>query len=507
MFHVNANLSFEKGVSVDFSEKWNFPADETVYSLVVENNLLYFTTGDKEGYPSTLYCLDVNTGNQVWKYSAAYIYFTISNDRIYIRQSVLYNPLSEGFLVCLDAFSGVELWKSDLNRQVNSMYVALDSNWLFVTAHSKVFALDATNGDIKWEYSAPKDTFFSVFACETYVGEFIISGNEQTDGSYSIKLYMFHATSGQKIWSEILSNRGGSLFSTASNNITDDKVLVSYTVSRADDGFCNLASLDAQNGTILWKYTPHGKTCSFAVADEIVYCSGSSGSVAAVNATTGDVIWNYNDNSHFGSVTIADKYLYVSSTTGVSCFSTVDGAKIWGYQASDYNADPTHGSLIADLSPTNPAFADGIVYFGWNGPQGWLDTTEHNFYALNSHTGAVLWKTSFSYSIIAAPVVVNNTLYLGCSGVTQRSPTWVGVGTVKALNLSYTSISNDTASIILVAGILVISLVAVIFVIRKRRNMNKKGYATTSCSRFCFTASLSSIAIRLPMYMFSPYRK
>jgi outer membrane protein assembly factor BamB len=188
-------------------------------------------------------------------------------------------------------------------------------------------------------------------------------------------------------------------------------------------------------------------------------------------------IWSHKDNTQYGSVSISNGYLYVSSSQGMACFNALNGHVIWNYQAHDYDTNfRDKGNPSAVLLPTNPTFSDGIVYFGWNGPQGWLDTTEHNFYALNANNGEVIWIYPLSYAILAAPAIVNNTLFIGCSGVSTRSPTWAESGIVIALNANAVSTLNPTPvnSVIMVALVSVVLIILTVIVVLLRKKIFRR---------------------------------
>ncbi|MCW4029611.1 MAG: PQQ-binding-like beta-propeller repeat protein [Candidatus Bathyarchaeota archaeon] len=215
-----------------------------------------------------------------------------------------------------------------------------------------------------------------------------------------------------------------------------------------------------------------GTPSDFTVENNVVYGATSSG-VFAVNASNGNELWNYEGNSQFGTLITDKDFLYVSSTKGVCCFNAGKGVLIWDYQAIDYNSNPTDGSMVDELLPTTPTLRDGIIYFGWNGPQRWLDTTEHKFYAINAYSGEVLWTDTLAYRFQATPVVYNDTLYLGGSAVTTKSMTGVGAGAVIALTPDVTAIeqkNHEVTSIIIVLTILIITvLLSILFIIRKTR--------------------------------------
>ena len=70
--------------------------------------------------------------------------------------------------------------------------------------------------------------------------------------------------------------------------------------------------------------------------------------------------------------------------------------------------------LRDDYADTEPAVANGVVYFG---------SIDGNLYALNASTGAKLWSYAIGNPIIASPAVANGVVFVGSDG-----------GTVYALN-------------------------------------------------------------------------
>jgi outer membrane protein assembly factor BamB len=477
IFNVTRNSDFAVCQYSGVSEKWVSPAEgfeDTIQSIVIDNGYIYVEAGGIYG-SSLLYCIDAATGNYLWNYTIFSADFLVSNGQVYVTGNTRYN--NNPVLLCLNASSGAELWKKDLNGEVGM--IKLVEDYLIVTSGNTINAFYAGTGEKKWDYSVTTDQrFVSLIAADGYVCT-VSTINVKIDiDSTSSYVYTLNASIGQKLWSQEIYGAPLEGYITPLN-VTKGVLFVSQPIFSSESiGSSRILSFDVQNGTLLWKHDIKGKISDFAIADGAVYSCTSSGSIAAVNTSNGGVLWDYDDRSQFGSVIVADGNLYVSSTRGLSCFNAQTGVRIWVYQANDYNSNPTHGGMVDDLLPVVPTYSNGTIYFGWNGPQGWLDTTNHKFYALNSYTGDVVWEKTFSYRFQAAPVIANDTLYLGGSAVTTKSPTWVEAGAVIALNLQVTSIwasaNGSTVTIISIAIIIAAAALVVLFFVRKKRKKKSR---------------------------------
>jgi outer membrane protein assembly factor BamB len=81
------------------------------------------------------------------------------------------------------------------------------------------------------------------------------------------------------------------------------------------------------------------------------------------------------------------------SWTDVYAFNANNGTQIWAYRVDTHQI-------------TNPAFANGIVYFGQN-------HDNHNFYALNASTYTLVWNATVDFSVNSSPTVVDGVVYVG----------------------------------------------------------------------------------------------
>jgi outer membrane protein assembly factor BamB len=460
-------------LSVESHQKWVTPTDETIFRLIATDNFVYLTTGDSEGVPNAFLCLDAQTGNQVWNYTDSSLDFTMVNGSIYMSKAT-FLPSSLNFthhLLCFNAANGSVLWKNELNDYVSKPIVDGDS--VYVRAGNAVYRFDAFTGEKKWDYIVPVDTLFwsldvqNGFVCAT-------SRTEKENQTGANSIHMLNAATGQKIWIQEMWSYNYPLGYPTNLSMYNGTVIVSYKVNREkSDASGSISALDPQNGAILWKYTPAGFVGGFTFANGVVYCTGSAGSVSAINASNGYEIWNYKNGPQFGSVFLVDNQLFVGSATGVYCFNSENGGKIWSYQARDYSTKPNSLITVSDFSPVCPLLAEGVVYFGWNGPQWWAEKTEHYFYSLSVTTGALVWYEPLSYSIMVPPVMANNTIFIGGSNVTHDSPdhSQNGAQLAYSVKTAYVSSVFDSTGWVLLVGSIIADALAVFTIYKLRKRM------------------------------------
>jgi outer membrane protein assembly factor BamB len=142
-------------------------------SVVIGGGRLYTTGHDEETGRDTLYCLDVETGEEIWtqhvraKLDALYHGGgTLSTPSL--DGDVVYLTQRDGKVACFDASTGEPRWHANLAREhdlerptwgVSASPLVLDE--MVVISMGKVFALDKKTGKPKW--TTPRD-FGHVYA-------------------------------------------------------------------------------------------------------------------------------------------------------------------------------------------------------------------------------------------------------------------------------------------------------------------------------------------------------
>jgi outer membrane protein assembly factor BamB len=421
---VNAQQSSGIGnTTLTPSLLWKFtPHWSNLISPFVADGHVYFISNEYNEANTTLYCLDAYTGTQIWNYNGSDISFTVANGCIYVGE------LSN--VVCLNAANGVEIWNFSYETEFATPVV--DGGIVYVGSYGgSLYAFNASTGAQIWIYTGPKETHFGSSSLAVIAGYVYAISNIETEtgnsmfGSYS-SVYAIRASTGKELWNYTTQGWFNSLIAAGNN------VYISCWYYNATDLLNNVGVYDAggvlafeaQNGQLIWNYTaPSFVVSSFAFAGGTVYLTSRSGSLYALGASDGTVIWNYTAGLGLGSPLPVNGYLYVGSSAGVYCFDAFNGKVIWNFVASDF----------ADSSATDPTFANGVIYVGWNGPQFFLPITQHNFYALDGLSGTKLWNNTLGYTVASYPVVVNSIVYIAANSVTG-SPDFPRNGAVLALN-------------------------------------------------------------------------
>ncbi len=170
------------------------------------------------------YCLDINTGNELWEVKNN-IYFVDPIDNIGIgykyKSSTGYSNELEG----IDLKNGNVIWKRDLNRDYgwNDVFYTNDSTMIVVAAGLHAININTGKG---WDYHAitgKKDYTGTAAANALGVAAGLLTGT-------------FMMTTGHNLVRDLVSNT-----LTDSSNI--------YFASKEQ-----LVKIDKQSGAILWKY-------------------------------------------------------------------------------------------------------------------------------------------------------------------------------------------------------------------------------------------------------------
>lgn len=226
-------------------------------------------------------------------------------------------------------------------------------------------------------------------------------------------------------WLYSLDRHGGARWSlqcTSTPGATSDVVLHAgfvYTMTNSGE----MLAVDAVSGSGRWRR----KICPWAPGDGMVLsASGTSiltpcsfeppdapwrlvwhayagaDALCAVSTTDGQVQWKYSlyersQNVSYNMVsTIVGGRVFISDMSGgVYALALADGAEIW-YTPGIFKNAWTTASLM--MGPND------VIYYGFNPrhPSGWEAGTLRAF---DSHTGAVLWQTSFPEGVNVPPAI------------------------------------------------------------------------------------------------------
>lgn len=326
---------------------WSVPSGATVKNPVIAEGVVYVAQYDD------LYAIDETTGAQLWTVdvnggsSSSYIGDrgpTVSDGKLYVGDK-------EGFLWCLNATNGQEIWHWPISvppGDINTSPVAANGRVYFGTAdgdsgNNYLVALDATTGEREWWYTAPDNSILSSPAVD---GTWIFFGCD--DG----KVYALNDTGNVATlkWSKTTQGRVRS-----TPCVYEDKLF--FGSSNIDH---SVFAVNKTTGQSIWNFTltSHYEIAySLAVANDVVYFASPSRYVYALNAsvTPGSygessmeiILWR---SLHFTEGTlrspaVTDDKVFLTASNVLYALDINNGLKLWSY---DLYAVYDEGPVVAD---------------------------------------------------------------------------------------------------------------------------------------------------------------
>jgi outer membrane protein assembly factor BamB len=434
------SLNTSPHISASVTKLWGFtPAYSEINSPVLAGGYVYFMSGGSGGLPAVLYCVDATNGDQIWNQTGIFNGFTVANAYVYVGEGL------PGAVVCLNANSGTQVWNysygTDFGTPVvaGGLVYAGGQSFVFSTDADagSVYAFDASTGAVIWNFTGPAQTRFdsspivatgeSVYAVSAFLSDY--------DSSWHSAVYSLDALTGKELWNYTTLRAFNSLVASnqtvciSSNYVDTTNYVNSENVNgKIYDG--GILALNKLNGAKVWDFSTDSSIESLIIINDTVYADSGDGAVYAFNAANGLANWNYTAGTGLGSLLLDSGYLYAGSSSGVYCLDATNGKVIWNFATGEF----------ADSSTTNPTYAYGIIYLGWNGPMFFAPATQHNFYALDAWTGQKLWNYTMEYTILSSPLVANGVDYMGGNFVSTKSPDYESSGAVIALKSSVASL-------------------------------------------------------------------
>jgi outer membrane protein assembly factor BamB len=257
---------------------------------------------------------------------------------------------------------------------------AVYGEYLYFGAYNQFYALNVSNGDVLWNFTA---------------NDWILGAPAVSNGIVyfgSDKLYALDAVNGELVWNYSNNYRHCCSPTVAYNNV--------YS-TMADE----VIALNANTGEFIWSFPANITEGPFyksspAVNDGLVYVGCGDHKIYALNAYNGSLVWSSVTSGPVdSSPVIGYGVIYVGANVGSGinppgmffAFDASDGTHLWNYTFE-------HG-----VYENSPAIGDGIVYIG--NPDGYL-------YALNASNGHLTWRTCVG-DIYSSPAITNNVVYVG----------------------------------------------------------------------------------------------
>ncbi|MCC6790232.1 MAG: PQQ-binding-like beta-propeller repeat protein [Thermomicrobiales bacterium] len=291
-----------------------------------------------------------------------------------VANGLVYVGTKSGFVFALELETSTVRWRADLgdNIIIKSSPAVMDDRIVIAAGHSLV-ALDPLTGAKLWQANTPPLSESS----PSFANERIFVASSASS------VYAFEAATGRQAWS---FQADGLIKSSPA--IVDEVLFVG-----TDDG--KLYALNTKTGQTQWQFqTVGGIFSSPAVADGRVYVTSIAGKTYAITVagnTQKTALWQYDAGGEASPVVAGGKVYVAAADGGLYAFDAVDGgAPIWLF--------PTGAKITS-----SPAYAEGVLYVA----------SGKTLYAVDSATGAELWRMSVGYVINTSPVVINGFIFIG----------------------------------------------------------------------------------------------
>jgi outer membrane protein assembly factor BamB len=245
-------------------------------------------------------------------------------------------------------------------------------------------------------------------------------------GLYGTKLYALDESTRQSVWGPI--DLGGTYYWSHAAYDNGSVFVVNY------DGL--LRAFEAGTGTLVWSTQLPGQYAfsSPPTAFNGIVCTGGAGSGGTINAveeTNGRVLWTKSvANGDHSSPAVSSSGVYVSYACAYTYdFNPLSGILLWHYAGScsgggrtpvvsggfvyvrDWATSPSGYLFEANTGTLIRRFQAGPIP-AFKGNRG-LFLNAGRLEAQDAATGQVLWSFAGDGSLSSAPLIVNQTVYIG----------------------------------------------------------------------------------------------
>lgn len=325
-------------------------------------------------------------GNVLWKRSLLNAFENEEGERIFTdflsggtyyqskptaADGKVYFGNAGGFLFCVDAETGEEIWKFEMGGAI-SVGPAIGEGKVFAGQQGGerfFYALDAGTGELEWKQTVP----------------------------------------------------GGWVWGSAAY---DDGMVYIPTVN----GHC--VCLDAKTGYMVWDYpTAKSVPAEPAIDGDLVYFGSWSGSLYAFDKKTGGIVWKENGiGLDSGTLIAYDGKIYLPHHSSV--FMSFDAKS--GAILSHGNQNPKHAGNFSNFNATPAFFKDRAYYTARVGAVMRGVPTASRIYCVDSETAKIHW-TFEDGGGLSAPAIASGRVYIGsgntpnfyCLDAFTGKPLWI----------------------------------------------------------------------------------
>lgn len=295
-------------------EIWRYSTNDVLPAFSMDDDTIFISSYDRN-----LHAIDLS-GNLKWKFPAK---GKLGNDPC-IHDGRVYFGSEDGNLYCVDK-QGKQVWKFSTRAPISALPSVHKGMVLFGNYDGVFHAVDVNTGQLIWK-----------FMC-----------NSPTGGCKLVDDVLVLPCIKNTIYG--LSSEGKQLWKTMTEENIPPNIFGPPWKGHVFVGTRGkvIMALEAKSGRIKWKFPTQEMSFSYyAVDNDIIYFGSCDGNIYAIDAETGKEIWSYQTTGPNVSAGIVHGgRLFIGSwDCHVYCLDKKTGQLIWKFQTSmsnmsDYEVD------------------------------------------------------------------------------------------------------------------------------------------------------------------------
>jgi len=313
------------------NQVWKYKTDSVIASSpAIKDGFIYF--GGFDGY---IYSLNYSNGDLVWKYKTDGAIY--SSPAVY--KNTLYIGCKDSSLYAIDVVHGKLKWRYETGGEVNSSPCIMGSTVYFGSKDGYLYALDLEDGNPIWKFKT--DTPIEI--TPSIVNTTIIFAGFEFDNygrNESTSIFALDINSGREIW----RFKTDHMIIEHSGTIALNKYIFGST-----HGKQLILALDINTGKKIWSRIG-SIDLDLISSSNIVYCISYDYGLEALDVATGDVVFRV--KTAFDGLAIDQNTIYGNTIHGLLALSN-NGTIEWleSKPETETAAKPVVIKTVADLGP------------------------------------------------------------------------------------------------------------------------------------------------------------
>lgn len=304
--------------------------------LTCDVGRMYFGAHNGSGFSKSgaVYCLDLGTGQQVWKFDndgdlkPVFCTPAVADGRVFVGEG--YHEDKGCRLFCLDTATGTKVWAFRTTSHVESGPVVADGCVYFGAGDDGLYCLHAATGQPAWHYEG-----FHVDASPVVVDGRVYASSTSGDGNKynATELFCLDAATGESIWRVPVDQSASGACAVAGGKAYFGLGNGNFVKSHALPVGA-LMCVDAKTGQRLWRCDmPDAVLTRSVVGDRLVYFGCRDGHIYAADTNEGHVVWNANlGGPVVASPRLVGGRLYAAGAGGrFARLDALNGRELWAF--------------------------------------------------------------------------------------------------------------------------------------------------------------------------------